>query len=190
MLPLFNAYWTASSAHFGQTRKGCQTAYFVHPCRVAQAARHAGLSEDAQAAAYLHDVVEDTRMTFNDLMAQGFNGRTLALVRLLTKWWPDTAKDDVKAQHKPKYYAKILADQEAVALKLLDRADNLADMARVLPGKRRWVRRYVVKTEAEFGPLYATCENWYARREFRDAARKLLVALRQHGDDMSIGWLS
>jgi (p)ppGpp synthase/HD superfamily hydrolase len=150
------------AAHAGQTRKGLGTPFWTHPLSVSAKARAAGMDADAIAAALGHDVVEDTALTFADLDATGlFSPRSLALMKLLTKWWPDDAAADVKAAGKPLYYAAILADRDATDLKLLDRADNLDDMARLwaMPGAskshKKWVARYLAKSLTEFAPFRA-----------------------------------
>lgn len=57
------------------------------------------------------------------------------------------------------YYAEILADKNAVNIKLLDRIDNLRDMLLLLPKQTRWVTKYLEKTKKEFPPLYAASDN-------------------------------
>ena len=64
MTLLERAQSVANLAHDTQKRKGLDVAYITHPLRVFVAARSIGLSEEAQAAALLHDVVEDTKLTF------------------------------------------------------------------------------------------------------------------------------
>src|SRR5216117_646950 len=54
----------ARIGHIGQTDK-CRRPYIEHPERVAQSVRH--LSKEAQAAAWLHDLVEDTPATLSDV---------------------------------------------------------------------------------------------------------------------------
>jgi (p)ppGpp synthase/HD superfamily hydrolase len=56
--------------HDGQTRKGGDIPYFQHPAAVAMILDRAGFDEDAVIAGLLHDVVEDTAATFEDLAAR------------------------------------------------------------------------------------------------------------------------
>jgi GTP pyrophosphokinase len=174
----------AGDAHGTQTRKGSPQPYITHPLRVAHAASLAGLSPEAIAAGLLHDVVEDTPKTLEDLQAR-FPQRVVHLVDLLTKWWPDDAPRDLKASEKPKYYGAILGDAEAMALKLLDRADNLQDMVRMLPRMRSWAERYLRKTETEIRPIFESCPNAMARAEYAAAIADLHRALGHapHGPD-------
>lgn len=166
----------AGEAHGTQTRKGSPQPYITHPLRVAHAASLAGLSDEAIAASLLHDVVEDTPVTLEDLKAR-FPERVVHLVHLLTKWWPDDAPKDLKATEKPRYYGAILEDSEAMAIKLLDRADNLQDMVRMLPRMRRWAERYLAKTETEIRPIFDACPNAPARSAYAQALADLHRAL-------------
>jgi (p)ppGpp synthase/HD superfamily hydrolase len=175
-MTVYQAALIAEAAHRGQVRKGPRAdPYIVHPLRVADLALRAGYSTDVQIAALLHDVVEDTAVTIEDLKALSVPPRALELVVLLTKWWGDTARVTEKAVGKAAYYAAIVRDEEAIGLKLLDRADNLAEMARDLPQcnerERKWSRSYLAKTHAEFAPLLSVFA--YAR----DAARYRDVVL-------------
>jgi len=161
----------AALAHAGQMRKGLDEPFILHPMRVAVLAEGCGLSSEAIAAAYLHDVPEDTTLTLDDLIKVGFHGQTIALVSLLTKWWsdefvltpeglketlrPSEVQRRIKEEFKPAYYAKIAAEHDAVLLKLLDRTDNLIDMVKALPNERAWAERYLKKTREEISPLTA-----------------------------------
>ena len=167
----------ARRAHTGQLRKGLPDPYIVHPMRVALLAVEVGMGTHAICAALLHDVVEDTTVTQADLRVAGFSLRTLELVHILTKTYGDDAPEDVKAVEKPKYYARIMSDPDAITLKVLDRIDNMRDMRRMLEGldltltrdrgRKRWAQRYLEKTRDEFQPLiYAStltpqCRVWF-----------------------------
>lgn len=167
---IVKAVHLATTAHLGQTRDGLDEPYILHPMRVAMDAERHGLSVEAVAAAYLHDVAEDTARSLDDLRLDGIPPRVLTLVTLLTKWWnlkeservltPEafqalTAR--VRIEFKPAYYARIMGDREALALKLLDRADNMEDMVRCLPAHRTWAKQYLWKTRTEFEGLALAC---------------------------------
>ncbi|MCB0069657.1 MAG: HD domain-containing protein, partial [Caldilineaceae bacterium] len=70
----------AAKNHAGQTDKAGQP-YILHPIRVMLAVQ----GESARIAAVLHDVVEDTAVTFADLQAAGFSDEIVDTVRALTK---------------------------------------------------------------------------------------------------------
>lgn len=166
----------AAEAHAGQTRKILADPYVNHPLRVAAAAQRCGLGPECIAAALLHDVVEDTACSLTDLARQ-FPPRVVELVDRLTKWWPDDASRTLKQAESPRYFAKLLADAEAVELKLLDRADNLNDMARMLPKAASWARRYLTKTELEFEQVVAHSRNEAVQALYKAAVSRLKASL-------------
>ena len=73
----------AMAAHAGQTDKLGEP-YFGHCNRVARRAMIETDDFDVIAAAYLHDTVEDTALTLNELVAMGFSNDTVKIVDLLT----------------------------------------------------------------------------------------------------------
>lgn len=106
----------AEAAHAGQVdRAGAP--YILHPQRVASLVD----GDTAKAAAWLHDVVEDTSLTFGDLASMGVSPEVLATLRLLT--------------HEPgvpylEYIGRIKADPVAKAVKLADLSHN-SDLLRL-----------------------------------------------------------
>ncbi|GAA4742299.1 hypothetical protein GCM10025783_12030 [Amnibacterium soli] len=98
----------ATEAHRGQTDK-LGVDYIEHPRRVA--ARLDPLDE--QAVAWLHDVLEDTEVTAEDLRAQGVDGEVVDAVQLLTR-----------SEDEATYYAFIAGSPLARSVKLADIADN------------------------------------------------------------------
>jgi len=100
----------ATVAHLGQADKN-GVDYIGHPRRVA------GRLPDAtgQAVAWLHDVLEDTRVTATTLTTLGVRADIIVAVQLLTR------SDDVASED---YYAAIRSDPVARAVKLADIADN------------------------------------------------------------------
>lgn len=57
----------ACNAHISQTRKWTGEPYWSHLHEVAELVRESGLPDEVVAAAYLHDTIEDTTVTFQDL---------------------------------------------------------------------------------------------------------------------------
>lgn len=70
----------ATKAHLGQKRRGGLD-YISHPCAVASAC----FTDYQKAAAWLHDVLEDTTLTVQDLREQGINSIVISAVIHLTK---------------------------------------------------------------------------------------------------------
>ncbi|WP_104104653.1 HD domain-containing protein [Arthrobacter sp. 08Y14] len=106
----------ATLAHKGQVDKA-GSPYIGHPGRVAgHVTRHAAVEdvEAAQAVAWLHDVVEDTPVTLDDLARQ-FPADVVAAVDAMTK----RAEEDRDA-----YYRRVRANRIARAVKQADLDDN------------------------------------------------------------------
>lgn len=101
----------ASAAHEGQTRKGGE-AYINHPGRIA-----AKVEKRLQPIAWLHDVVEDSDITINDLKSDGFPTYVLDAVSVLTH--KDAVPNEI-------YWSEILKNPDAIEIKLHDIQDNLA----------------------------------------------------------------
>lgn len=91
--------------------------YVFHPIHLAEQMK----DEDTTVAALLHDVVEDTKYSLEDLEALGFSERVIAAIRLLTH------ADGVAYMD---YVAKIKEDPIAKAVKLADLAHN-SDLTRM-----------------------------------------------------------
>lgn len=171
----------AAEAHASQKRKTTQEPYINHLIRVAHRVADAGLDENVVAAALLHDIVEDTDTGIEDLDGR-FPPRVVELVRLLTQWWPDDASAETKASEIPKYYEAILKDQDAITLKLFDRADNLNDMADTISLAPKWAERYLKKSQIEMVPLLKACTCLKAQTACKQALEKLQKAVdRIHG---------
>lgn len=111
-MPLAELAWRiAQHAHLGQTDKA-GAPYINHPERVAERFQ----TERMQAAALLHDVLEDTDVTADFLREHGIPDDVVALVEALTHR-ANEPRDD--------YYRRIReAGPDAVAIKLADVDDN------------------------------------------------------------------
>lgn len=121
----------AHRAHAGQTDKSGLD-YIDHPRRVAERAAliaPADLRTECIAAAWLHDVVEDTDVALEELREQGFPQLVLEAVDRLTKM-PDVARTD--------YFAAIRAHTVARVVKTADLIDNTdPERAALLDGTTR-----------------------------------------------------
>ncbi len=115
---LHTAITLAERGHAGQTRRGGEP-YFNHVRRVAMRLAEAGEADEVVAAGYLHDVVEDRRMTLFQLVDAGIPQRVLHLVGLLTK-----GEDE---DYITEFLPRIKADPDALKVKLADIVDNASD---------------------------------------------------------------
>lgn len=106
----------ASSAHAGQRDKAGQP-YIFHPLRVMLRVN----TEHEQMAAVLHDVVEDTSVTLDNLAQEGFPSEVLRAIAALTKLPGETRLEAA---------ARAAADPVARKVKLADNAENM-DLSRI-----------------------------------------------------------
>ena len=116
MSTLERAIELAARAHAGQVDKAGQL-YILHPLRLMLAVR----GQHERIAAVLHDIVEDTAVTFADLAAEGFAPEVVAAVRALTKHDGEKRIDAAR---------RAAADPVARAVKLADVTDNM-DLSRL-----------------------------------------------------------
>jgi guanosine-3',5'-bis(diphosphate) 3'-pyrophosphohydrolase len=124
MSTLERAIGIAAEAHAGQTDKG-GAPYILHPLRVMMRVD----GEHARIAAVLHDLVEDTPWTFDDLRREGFDEAVVAALDGLTRREGETYLD---------FCRRAAGNELARQVKLADIDDNL-DPARVaaLPEESR-----------------------------------------------------
>jgi len=116
MATLERALEIAAKAHAGQVDKG-GAPYILHPIRVMLSVS----SIPAQITAILHDVVEDTDITIDDLQREGFAESIIEAIKALTK---RKGEDRISAAH------RAAQNQIACAVKLADIADNM-DLSRI-----------------------------------------------------------
>jgi (p)ppGpp synthase/HD superfamily hydrolase len=135
MATIEKALQIAARAHEGQKDKE-GLPYILHPLRV----MHAVQGEDAQIVAVLHDVIEDTAVTVEDMRQAGFSERVLSALLLVTH-----RKDEPYAD----YVVRCKADDVARRVKLADLEDNTRLPRTILRPDRlerdlARIRRYVL----------------------------------------------
>lgn len=109
---LSKAIHIATNAHHGQFDKGGKP-YILHCFRVMNYLDTD--DEEMQCIALLHDVAEDTRITFQDMRDAGMTDRVIAALRLLTKM-PGQTYDE--------YKSGVLSSVDAMKVKKSDLTDN------------------------------------------------------------------
>lgn len=152
------AYDVASRAHANQRRKE-GTPYLVHPLRVALIlAEERGLTDaEMVAAALLHDVVEDSAFTVEDVAAQ-ISPAAADLVRWLTK--PPAENGDTEARDAAYFTALLDAPLAARLVKLADRLDNVRYLHTAC--NPRWARAYRAETRRWVLPIADRTDAWFA----------------------------
>ncbi|MBQ4100329.1 MAG: bifunctional (p)ppGpp synthetase/guanosine-3',5'-bis(diphosphate) 3'-pyrophosphohydrolase, partial [Oscillospiraceae bacterium] len=131
------AYEIAEKAHDGQRRESGE-AYVTHPVAVAIILVELGMDTDSLVAALLHDVVEDTAMTLQEL--EKMFGKTVAsLVDGVTKLGkiPYSTKEEEQAENIRKMLLAMSQDIRVIIIKLADRLHNMRTIDACKPQKRR-----------------------------------------------------
>ena len=140
----------ARIAHEGEYRKGSRIPYIYHPMEVALLVAGMTRDRDVIAAAYLHDVLEDTPVTEGEL-EQAFGPRVLELVRF------ETEDKALSWRERKEHTICHLADAppEARMLTLADKLSNMRATARdyLMMGDEVWLR---------FHEKAKTSHQWYA----------------------------
>ena len=111
------AYEIAKRAHLGQIDKAGED-YIKHPEKVASFVN----SDEEKAVAYLHDVIEDTELTLEDLREYGFSEEVLKAVDVITK---------KKGQDYQTYLNSVKENKLARVVKLADLRHN-SDLMRLI----------------------------------------------------------
>ena len=125
---LLRAYHYAEEAHSGQKRASGE-AYFIHPCAVAQILMELGLDCATVAAAFLHDVIEDTPVTEEDIRSN-FGDEVLQLVSGVTKLDKIFFKshEEEEAENFRKIFVAMAKDIRVIIIKLADRLHNMRSL--------------------------------------------------------------
>lgn len=149
----------ARERHGQQMRRGSDTPYWVHPVRVCLALMHWDATDrDLLVAALLHDLVEDTQ-TSADEIRERFGARPADLVVWLT------APDGYLVDETRAYYRRLLekGPSDARLLKIADRSDNLrsiqALVMRTGDRHRPWAGTYLERTRWQVLPLAASASS-------------------------------
>ena len=125
---LVKAYHYAEAAHANQKRASGEP-YFIHPCEVADILIDLGLDAATIAAALLHDVIEDTESTAEDIQRE-FGDEVLALVSSVTKLEKIVfkSKEEENAENFRKIFVAMAKDVRVIIIKLADRLHNMRSL--------------------------------------------------------------
>ena len=123
---LATAIEIATKAHAYELDKG-NSPYIMHPLRVMLAC----VSQEDRICAVLHDVIEDTDLTFDDLRRAGFSDEVIGVIDALSKREEEMYDE---------YIARVLDNPAACRIKLADLCDN-TNLNRIPKPSKKDIRR-------------------------------------------------
>ncbi len=138
---LLRAYDYAAAAHRNQKRASGEP-YFIHPCAVAEILVELGLDAETIAGALLHDVIEDTESTEEDIRRE-FGEEVLSLVSGVTKLDKIVFKsaEEEEAENFRKIFIAMAKDIRVIIIKLADRLHNMRSLNFLSPERQRRMAR-------------------------------------------------
>lgn len=143
------AYLLAKEAHAPQRRKSGEP-YILHPISVALiVAKELQLDANTVITAFLHDVVEDTQYTVEDIR-QRFGNDVAGLVNVVTKQKKETYHTTKQVDNYQQILASLHYDIRAVMVKISDRLHNMRTLQSMRPDKQM---KIAGETDCFYAPL-------------------------------------
>lgn len=165
------AFEFACSSHCGQMRKSGEP-YIGHPLEVAAIVAELRLGVPSLCAALLHDTVEDTPATLEDL-ADAFGEQVAFLVSGLTKLSKIEfqSREEHQAENLRKLIVAMTRDLRVVLIKLADRLHNIRTLQHMRPDKQK---RIASETLEIYAPLAGRLGINWLKNELEDESLKYL----------------
>lgn len=142
------AYAYAEKKHNGQLRKSGEP-YLTHPVHVAHILAELELDPQSICAALLHDVIEDTEASYDDI-AKEFSETVAMLVDGVTKLGkiPTTSKEEQQIENLRKMFFAMTKDIRVIVIKLADRLHNMQTLKFMPEYKQREIARETLEVYA------------------------------------------
>ncbi len=141
----------AELAHLGVVRKSGEP-YIIHPIAVAEILGRMRLDTESLVAALLHDVIEDTDISKEEII-QCFGQTVADLVDGLTKLTVSNNKNDNKAATLRKILIATLNDPRVIVIKLADRLHNMSTLSALKPNRRQEIASETLNIFVPIGRL-------------------------------------
>ena len=165
------AYLTAATMHKGQLRKSGEP-YIIHPVETAKILAQLGMDEQTIVAGLLHDVVEDTPYT-EEQLTEEFGSEVALLVDGVTKLGNLVfeTKEEAQAENMRKMFLAMSKDIRVLIIKLSDRLHNMRTIDYMPPNK---IKEKCRETLEIYAPLANRLGMFNMKFELEDIALKHL----------------
>ena len=166
---LKKAFELAYNAHDGQKRRSGEP-YIIHPLAVAKILAEMGMDADSVCAALLHDVVEDTEITSQEvrnLFGEGVE-HLVDGVTMLGQIPLSASKEEAQSENIRKMFLAMSQDIRVIIIKLADRVHNMRTL-QFMPEEKQ---RYKAKETLE---IYAPIAHRLGIRAFKEELEDLAI---------------
>lgn len=179
------AYILARDAHAPQTRSSGEP-YITHPVAVGSILAEMRMDHETLMAALLHDVIEDTEYSKEDL-EQRFGSTVAELVQGVSKLDKVKFKDikEFEVTNLQKMFMAMTQDIRVILIKLADRTHNMRTIGALKPEKRRRIAKETLELYAPIANrlgihnIKNELENWGFRALYPMRYRALETAVKQ-----------
>ena len=181
---LFDAFTYADNAHSSQLRKD-GSPYITHPLAVAEIVADLELDTDSIIAAMLHDTIEDTGATHEDI-AKRFGPTVADLVEGVTKLTrvQYTSKEEEQMENLRKMLMAMAKDIRVILIKICDRLHNMRTMEYQSPRKQK---EKALETMEIYAPIAHRLGMQRIKWELEDTSLKYLdpIGYQEIADELS-----
>jgi GTP pyrophosphokinase len=169
---LRRAYAFSNEAHYKQKRKGGEP-YIEHPLAVAAILCYMRMDTNSLAAGLLHDTIEDTDTTVEDIK-ELFGDDIAFLVESLTKLSRMEFKtsEEAQAENFRKMLLAMAEDMRVILIKFADRLHNMRTLEYLSPEKREKISRETLEI---YAPLANRLGIGWLKSEFEDLSFKFIM---------------
>ncbi|MBR2300897.1 MAG: HD domain-containing protein [Bacteroidaceae bacterium] len=194
---IHDAYLFAKDAHKDQRRKSGEP-YIMHPLAVARiVANELGLGANPIIAAFLHDVVEDTEYTIEDIKER-YGDDVAFLVNVVTKKKKKQYESSKQIDNYKQMLASLHYDIRALLIKLADRLHNMRTLSSMRPDKQM---KIAGETDYFYAPLAHRLGLYHIKRELENLSFRyrcpreytqideLMTVERQHKEELLRGFM-